>query len=109
MEFPTLIGEASTGKAKMWQISVRPATPSNAEIVVTHGYVDGKKQTGVKLITSGKNIGKKNETTPLEQATLDARAQWQKKKDAGYTEQSVAHAPAPVAVGGAGAAAPGPR
>jgi ATP-dependent DNA ligase len=107
MEFPTLIGEASTGKAKMWQISVRPVPPSNAEIVVTHGYVDGKKQTGVKLITSGKNIGKKNETTPLEQATLDARAQWQKKKDAGYTEQS-APSSTPVPAGGAGAASPAP-
>lgn len=101
MEFPTLFGEASTGKAKMWQIAVRAVPPSNAEIVVTHGYVDGKKQTGVKLITSGKNIGKKNETTPLEQATLDARAQWQKKKDAGYAEGTV---PAPA--GGAGAASP---
>jgi DNA ligase-1 len=69
--------------------------------------VDGKKQTGVKLITSGKNIGKKNETTPLEQATLDARAQWQKKKDAGYAE-SEATATASVPVGGAGAASPAP-
>ena len=107
MEFPTLIGEASTGKAKMWQIAVRAVPPSNAEIVVTHGYVDGKKQTGVKLITSGKNIGKKNETTPLEQATLDARAQWQKKKDAGYAEsEGTATATATAPVGGAGAASP---
>ena len=91
------MGEASTGKAKMWQITVR-ATPPTAEIVVTHGYTDGKKQTNAKVITSGKNIGKKNETTPLEQAILDARTQWQKKKDAGYAESE-----SRVAVGGAGA------
>jgi ATP-dependent DNA ligase len=98
MEFPTLIGEASTGKTKMWSITVTPS----ADIVVTHGYVDGKKQTNTKTVTAGKNIGKKNETTPLEQAILDARATWQKKKDAGYTEQSPIQTPSSVAVGGAG-------
>jgi DNA ligase-1 len=96
MEFPILTGEASTGKTKMWSIIVT----SSAEIIVTHGYVDGKKQTNTKAVTVGKNIGKKNETTPLGQAILDARATWQKKKDAGYTEQS--HVP--IAVGGAGSA-----
>lgn len=85
MEFPTLYGEASTGKTKVWSICVRERE-GLGEIVVEHGYSDGKKQVNSKIIDSGKNIGKKNETTPLQQAVLEARATWQKKKDAGYVE-----------------------
>lgn len=91
MDFPTLYGEASTGKAKIWSICVREKDKLG-EITVEHGYVDGKKQVNTKIIDSGKNIGKKNETTALQQAMSEARATWQKKKDAGYAE----------AVGGAG-------
>ena len=85
MEFPTLYGEASTGKTKVWSIYVREKD-GYGEIVVEHGYSDGKKQVNSKIIDSGKNIGKKNETTPLQQAVSEARATWQKKKDAGYVE-----------------------
>jgi len=92
MEFPTLYGEASTGKTKMWCIKVREAEKAEkvGEIIVEHGYVDGKKQVTTEVIDSGKNIGKKNETTPLQQAVLEARAKWQKKRDAGYAENTVA-------------------
>lgn len=85
MEFPTLYGEASTGKTKVWSIKVRDAG-GLGEIVVEHGYADGKKQVNTKMIDSGKNIGKKNETTAVQQAMSEARATWQKKKDAGYVE-----------------------
>ncbi len=37
-----------------------------------------------KVISSGKNIGKKNETTPVQQAISEAKSAWNKKKDAGY-------------------------
>jgi len=33
---------------------------------------------------SGKNIGRSNETTPEQQAELEAKAKWQKKLDSGY-------------------------
>lgn len=85
MEFPTLYGEASTGKTKVWSIKVRDAS-GLGEIIVEHGYADGKKQVNTKVIDSGKNIGKKNETTAVQQAVSEARATWQKKKDAGYIE-----------------------
>ena len=45
-----------------------------------------KKQTGIKKIYSGKNIGKTNETTVSEQAALEAKSIWQKKYDKGYRE-----------------------
>jgi DNA ligase-1 len=92
--FPTLYGEASTGKAKLWSVAVE-ARDGTGVIIVTHGYVDGKQQTNERVVTIGKNIGKKNETTPIQQAVSEAQALWNKKKDAGY---------APAA-GGAGTSA----
>jgi DNA ligase-1 len=92
--FPTLYGEASTGKAKLWSVAVE-ARDGTGVIIVTHGYVDGKQQTNERVVTIGKNIGKKNETTPIQQAISEAQALWNKKKDAGY---------APAA-GGAGTSA----
>lgn len=81
MEFPALFGEASTGKKKLWSITVKDNV-----ISTTHGYDGGKMVTTEKVITEGKNIGKKNETTPQQQAIQEACSTWQKKKDAGYTE-----------------------
>ena len=75
--FPELQGEAQTGKTKMWSIKVTERnTGSNIVGVIetTHGYIDGKKQVNEKIITEGKNIGKKNETTPLQQAINEARS-----------------------------------
>ncbi|CAM6004807.1 unnamed protein product [Sphagnum balticum] len=38
------------------------------------------------IIEHGKNVGKKNETTPLEQAQSEALAKWEKQKKKGYVE-----------------------
>ena len=77
-----LYAKASTGKIKEWQIT---AVEENGKVVLTTrtGYIDGKKTTATKEI-SGKNIGKKNETTPWEQALLDAMSKANKKRDEGY-------------------------
>ena len=91
MSLPILYGEASTGKTKMWSVFVT-AREGAGVITVTHGYVDGKKQINERLVTTGKNIGRKNETTPLQQATNEAEALWKKKQDGGY---------APLATGAA--------
>ena len=107
MEFPTLYGEALTGKTKMWSIVVGDHGAGGATITVTHGYEDGKQQVATKEITVGKNIGKKNETTPLQQAIVEARATWQKKKDSGYVERDAPSGAA--AAGGAGSAQAVPR
>jgi hypothetical protein len=91
--FPELHGEATTGKTKMW--SVRVFEKDGCGIIeTTHGYVDGKKQVNEKIVAEGKNIGKKNETTPLQQAINDARTAWVKKKESGYS---------PVGISGGGA------
>ena len=82
-DFPVLYGEASTGKVKQWSIRVFQKGASGV-IETTHGYEGGKLQVNQKEIGEGKNIGKKNETTALQQAINEAKAQWIKKKESGY-------------------------
>lgn len=86
--FPELNGEAQTGKTKMWSIKVTERGGCGV-IETTHGYIDGKKQVNEKVISEGKNIGKKNETTPLQQAINEARSAWVKKKESGYSAVGV--------------------
>jgi len=86
-EFPQLQGEAQTGKTKMWSIRVFERDGTGV-IQTTYGYVDGKKQVNEKVIAEGKNLGKKNETTPLQQAINEARTAWIKKKESGYAASS---------------------
>ena len=83
--FPTLHGEGVLGKTKVWTISVEDRDASGV-IIITRGYLDGKMQVSEKVISQGKNIGKKNETTPLQQAVSEARASWIKMKESGYSE-----------------------
>ena len=94
--FPTLYGKASTGKIKMWSIKVEDQSGVGA-ITTTHGYLDGKLQTNTRLVTVGKNIGKKNETTPVQQAVNEAQSDWKKKTEAGgMTEKKPEAEPAGV-------------
>lgn len=85
--FPTLVGTSSAGKIKKWTIRVNDNNGYSV-IVVEHGYENGKMQIITKDIREGKNIGKKNETTPYEQAISEAKAAWLKKQDAGYKIRS---------------------
>ena len=94
-KFPTLYGKSKTGKTQVWQIEVikqggGPAAAGGGEtalIRVTYGYEDGKQVVNEKEITKGKNLGKKNETTPHEQALLEAQSTWEGKIDGGYAEK----------------------
>jgi|LauGreDrversion4_2_1035121.scaffolds.fasta_scaffold02916_1 ATP-dependent DNA ligase len=85
--FPALFGKASTGKVKQWTIWVEEQSSGHGVIVVEHGYEGGKLQRNEKVISLGKNIGKKNETTPLQQAIQEARSQWIEKKEKGYEQR----------------------
>lgn len=86
---PTLYKKTSTGAIEQWSIeSEGHATTEGTigHIITRFGQVEGKLQTGEDWIKSGKNVGKKNETTPLQQAELEAEATWVKKKKKGYVE-----------------------
>ena len=86
--FPTLHGEATSGKAKIWSVRVL-SRDGTGIIETTHGYMGGKMQVNEKVISTGKNIGKKNETTPFQQAESEARAAWVKKIESGYAESAL--------------------
>ena len=60
--FPILYGVSKTDKIKQWQISVKLNPDKTATIETQNGYIDGKMNVSHRTITTGKNIGKKNET-----------------------------------------------
>lgn len=86
MNLPTLYKKTSTGKIQEWTITVTGSSTPDAQIRTTYGQVGGKLQQAVESITEGKNVGKANETTPYEQAVLEARSQWEKKIKKGYVQ-----------------------
>lgn len=80
MEFQTLYKKDAKGSVRSWKIKV-----TGNLIEVEHGLEDGKKTKTTELIKDGKNIGRKNSTTPEEQAYSEAQSKWTKKKDSGYS------------------------
>jgi len=86
--FPTLYKKTKTGKVQQWRISVQETGAGYGRITVEHGHLNGKTQVITKDLTSGKNVGKKNATTPFQQALSESSSKWSKQVDAGYTEDS---------------------
>ena len=62
---------AENGKIQMWKAEVLTEKTKEGwgEIVATYGFTDGKLQTKSTFVKTGKNLGKKNETT-IEQQTV---------------------------------------
>jgi DNA ligase-1 len=93
--FPILYGTEKNGKTKTWSASVFKHSSSGASSdgvslrasedkalsVIEFGQIDGKKQTATREYTEGKNIGKKNETTPLQQCINETLKKWKDKKE----------------------------
>jgi DNA ligase-1 len=89
--FPTLYQKTNTGAIQQWRIWVVEAVEAGVGVVgniwTEYGQVNGKLQETVDIIREGKNPGKRNATTPLEQAEKEAEAKWKKKiAREGYVE-----------------------
>ncbi len=81
---PILYKMDSTGNIRTWSIRVLEDGTSYS---VTHGLLGGSQQETLVEVTSGKNAGRANATTPQGQCRLDAESAWNKQKDRkGYTE-----------------------
>jgi ATP-dependent DNA ligase len=81
MKLNTLYKRATNGKVVEHTIDVE-----NNSFRTISGYTDGVKTTSEWTCCSGKNIGKKNETTPNEQAMAEAKAMWTKRVELGNFE-----------------------
>lgn len=91
-EFPTLYESASNtltrGTLKEWRIKV-VSEGDEVFIVTEYGKKGGKLAISRRKISSGKNIGKKNETTVQEQAISEATSKFEKKKKTGYSPRQL--------------------
>lgn len=81
MKLNTLYKRAVNGKINEHTIEVE-----NNCFRTISGYNDGVKTTSEWTCCAGKNIGKKNETTPEQQALAEAQAMWTKKLELGSYE-----------------------
>jgi DNA ligase-1 len=80
----TLYKIDTKGKLREWTMHI-----DGASFYAVKGLVDGKKTTDKATTTIAKNVGRSNETTPEEQAELQAQAKFQKKLDSGYALDEV--------------------
>ena len=89
VSLPTLYKKTSTGAIQYWKISVYPNSDHSTgyDIMTEYGQVgtDSPQKT-FDSIFKGKNVGKKNETTPEQQAEKEAKSKWEKQKKKGYVE-----------------------
>lgn len=79
-ELPTLYGVEKNGKIRTWSASIH-SNDTMAWALIEFGQMDGKKQITKREYTAGKNIGKKNETTFLDQCLSETKKKWLDKKD----------------------------
>lgn len=84
IEFPTLYKKTSTGAIQYWTIRVH-AVNVGGEIETEYGQLNtDKPQVTHDTISEGKNTGKKNATTALQQAEAEAQAKYEKQLKKGY-------------------------
>jgi DNA ligase-1 len=81
MIFPTLYKRSVNNKITTWFLEVE-----DNKFRATTGYIDGVKTVGEWTECSEKNIGKKNGTTPEQQALAEASAMFRKKIEMGAFE-----------------------
>ena len=81
MQLKTLYKVETTGKIRQWTVKVK-----NNSYWSEQGQIDGKLVVNKPTITTTKNEGRSNETSPEEQAILEAQAKYTKQLDKGYVE-----------------------
>jgi ATP-dependent DNA ligase len=82
---PKLFKKTSTGAIQEWEVSVA-IIDGDVNIINRYGQVNGKIQTSLEQVLEGKNIGKANETTTIQQGLAQAKARWEKQLKKGYVD-----------------------
>ena len=61
-------------KIKIWYAKIfQEETTNQVYVIVYHGYLNGKIQENKTIYSKGKNMGKKNETTPYQQCLQETK------------------------------------
>lgn len=88
--FNNLYQKNTRGQMREWKIRVEECDDGTAKIVTNAGAIGKKYTESVRHIKCGKNIGKANETSALEQAICEAKSMWKKRVDSGMVESRAA-------------------
>ena len=83
MSLPILYKYTTKGQVQQWEII---CPPDENYYYTIEGIKGGKLTTSDPTYCSGKNIGKKNETSDEMQAQYEALAKWEKKIKSGYNK-----------------------
>jgi len=78
-----LFTKDKTGKIRYWEVSIKEDN-NKIFIIKKFGQLGGKETETQTEVKTGKNIGKKNETSKLKQAELEVRSLIKKQLDSGY-------------------------
>lgn len=83
-----LYGRGKNDQLKIWGITVKKGLDDCGYIVIKHQTgEEGKPIEHLEAVREGKNIGRSNETTPLEQALSQAKSKVKLQLDRGYKEE----------------------
>ena len=77
--YPTLYSQDTTGNIRVWYIE-----QSNDKYRMIAGVKDGNLVESEWTVAESKNVGKANETSGTEQATLEIEARYKKQRKTGY-------------------------
>lgn len=88
MQLETLYKRTKTGAIQYWSISTEPMDVFSTIVKESGQLGTNNPIIHTETIEEGKNIGKSNETSPIQQADLQAQSDWRKKKDEGYKSLS---------------------
>jgi ATP-dependent DNA ligase len=78
-DLPILYKLDSKGRKRQWSITVLENDNETFTLIMKHGLVGGKLKPTLKPVLSGKNIGKKSQTSIKEQALLEAFSRFKSK------------------------------
>ena len=85
-EYPVLYNQKANGLIQIHKLRVELQDDGTCRIYSSYGQLNGVLTESYKIISSGKNIGRSNETTIVDQAIFEADSIFQKKLDKKYTE-----------------------